>query len=293
MKTHVLIVPVLMALCIFAACSKTDSGSPDTGTKIDSSKCLLTSVDYKSEAEMPYYRDPFTLSYDSLRRLTGMINRGFTSKYSYEPGKMVQRVFLGNNTVDSNLVERLIYVLDQNNRVLHYSRAYYNKPDSEDDYNGKDSISYVYDAEGYLTNLKYYVDGRLLSAETIYTYQNGNLTQRRDIRYEYYKTPAVVIGDDLYKFTYDNSDWYPEAAYLYELELGNNATIITGKPNKNNVTGITCKVYNFYNPEPFAYTSIQYAYTTYGKKLIKADMTATTTKGTTIKTPITFGYLCK
>jgi hypothetical protein len=124
----------------------------------------------------------------------------------------------------------------------------------------------------------------------ILTYQNGNLTQRRTIHYDPYTTPAVLIGTDSLTFIYDNTSWHPEAAYLYE--VGNTGDIKTGKPNKNNVIGIQCKMFNSSYPEVNAYTAIQYVYTTKGPKIMNVDMTGTTTKGFTIKTPIVFGYKC-
>jgi hypothetical protein len=94
---------------------------------------------------------------------------------------------------------------------------------------------------------------------------------------------------DTIKYTYDNTAWFSEAAYLYEIDPLNN--LRTGKPNKNNVVGIQCKMYqsgSFITD----YKSIQYAYTVKGSKPEKVTMTATTTKDVTVNSTISFGYNC-
>ncbi len=290
MKTKWMAVSIFAALCALAACSKKDSPNNDVKPPaVDSSKCLLTKVNYVSQPNMAYTRDPFTLTYDNSKRIVSKVGRSFTVLYSYESGKIIERSYAGS-VADSNLSNRYIYILDNNSRIVYHINYYYVKPKSEDDYLFKDSTDYQYDTEGYLLSLKLY-SSNLLVEESKFIYQNGNLAQREKTYYQFGANPAVKRGADTLTYTYDSKPWYPESAYLYEVQ--DFMDIKTGKPNKNNVTGIQCKMYDPSGTNLIPhYTSIQYVYLTYGPKISRVDMTATTTKDQTINTYIGFEYKC-
>lgn len=273
--------------------SSSDSGAQtDTskGPKTDSSKCLLSAVNYVSQTNMPYYKDPFTLTYDSLNRVTGRVAPGMFYQYSYETGKITQRIYI-NSVADINLIGRVVYTLDKNSRVISHTYAHYNRPTSESNYTRQDRIDYEYDVDGYLTGLKWYAYSYSLWNESRFTYQNGNLTQRENIWYDFTSGPtSVKAGADTITYTYDNSTWFPEAIHLYE--MGNYYDVTTFKPNKNNVTGIQCKIYDGSGLNKDYYKTIQYSYSKKGPKLEKVTIAATTAKNYNINTSIGFGYKC-
>ncbi|MBO9199394.1 MULTISPECIES: hypothetical protein [Niastella] len=287
------IMPVSVALCIIISCSKKDSSGGDPtppGPKIDSSKCLLTEVNYETLKNAPYYNDNFTITYDSLKRVIRKEAMYSFILYSYEPGKVTLRSYI-NKVADSNLASRAIYTLDNNGRITDHENFLYKPPTkSENDFWRQDKTLYEYNGDGYLTGLKTYAFGKTLSEETKLTYQNGNLTQRENIHYEYSIPPYAKLSADTINFTYDNTPWYPEASYLYE--INDYRPFKTDKPNKNNVTGVQSKVYGYYGTNLNWYKSIQYVYSAKGPRLEKATMTATTTNGQSIITSISFGFKC-
>lgn len=212
-----------------------------------------------------------------------------TNKYVYEPGKITKRSYV-NNTMDSNLVNLAVYTLNSNNQVVSHTEAYYIKPKSESDFYRKDRTDYEYDADGYLTGTKWYAFGTNIYMDTKYTHQNGNKVQRVNALYDYALNPGKKTGADTISYTYDNTAWIPEAAYLYEIT--DYKEIPAGKPNKNNVTGIQVNMNYGNNPDANAYKTMQYIYTMKGSKLEKVLLAATTTKGNSISSTIRFGYKC-
>jgi len=284
------------ALCIFAACSKKNSDvlapevDPPVPVKVDSSKCLLTGVNYVRDDNQPYFRDPFSLTYDSLRRIVQRQDYSFFNLYRYEPGQVIQRSYV-NTIADSNLIQRRIYVIGNDSNIVSYKEVYYNKPKSEDDYWAGDSVIFSYNADGYLVNEKVYGASTFLSQESIFTYQDGNLKQRENIYYQPYSNPVVKRGADTLTYTYDNKSLYPEAAaYLYE--VGDIIDLKTGKSNKNNVTEVKLQKYSVAAYGTHEYSTIQYTYVPAGQKLERVNMKATTTKGLNVDTYIGFSYKC-
>lgn len=297
MRHKCIVMPLLAAFCILAACTRKapgEDGNPVPPVKTDSSKCLLTNVNYPSGVNMPYDRDPVIFTYDSLRQILSSrsANGGFFTQYSYEQDRIILHSYINSTSaIDSNLVDIRIYRLDNNNRVVNSSRRWYIKPDSEDDYLGRDSIDYQYDAEGFLTNERMYSSGNRLNEEYKYIYQNGNMLQKEHIYYNFVGEPGVKRGADTLTYTYDNTTWYSEAAYLYE--LSGNMDIRFGKPNKNNVIGIQCKMHDFSGTNSNnLFETIGYTYTEKGGRLVKVTMHATTNKGFDINSNIDFGYKC-
>jgi len=294
MKSKWIIMPAFAALCIFAACSEknTDVAPPgtdpiDTPVTIDSSKCLLTGVNYQDNKNMPYFRSSFTLAYDSAGRIKERQVSGVYNRYSYESGKVTLHTYI-NSVADSNLVQINVYILDNNNNIVYNTEAYYNKPKSESDYTRKDSTSFIYNGEGYLTGQKSYAFGSYLMEESNYIYQDGNMVKRERTQYEFYISPVVKRGTDTLSYTYDKTPCYPEAAYL--CEVGDFRDIRTGKLNKNNVTGINLR---FYNTAVNQYSTIQYTYQANGPKVKTVMMSATTTQGLDVNAAIDFTYKCK
>ena len=123
--------------------------------------------------------------------------------------------------------------------------------------------------------------------ESKFTYQAGNLVQKENIHYSLASSPSVKMGADTITYTYDNIPWFPEAAYLYEV-----TDVKTGKPNKNNVTGIQLKVFDGTNGIRDYYKSIQYTYAVKGKRLEKVTLIGSTLKGASINSIIGFTYKC-
>lgn len=289
MKNKWILVPVLSALSIFAACSKSDPSEDPTPQPpvpgVDSSKCKLSNVEYPYDTNLPYSKSSFYIYYDSLNRISQSSNGGTFNMYTYETGKITQRSYI-NTIADSNLSSRHIYTMDNNQRIVSKAIRYYIKPKSENDYNYHDRVDYEYDAEGYLTNVKTYASGTVLTNESKFSYLDGNLARRENISYSF--SPAVK---DTFTYTYNNMPWVAEAAYLYE--MGEYSHIPLGKPNKNNVTGIQCNMYQFKNSSQYTFKSIQYFYSMKGPKLEKVYMTATSTKGIPINTSVNFNYNCR
>ena len=293
MKSKWIIVLVFSALCIFVACSKNSSSDDSTpplppGPVVDSSKCKLSEVTNPMDITMPYFRSNFFLLYDSLKRITFRGAGGELNVYTYEPGKITQRIYY-NSVADSNLGYRIIYTLGINDRVVSHTQFAYFRPKSESDYISYNRMDYEYNGEGYLTGLKLYTSGTTLSKESKFTYQDGNLAQRENTYYNF-TTPVTKAGGDTLTYTYDNTPWIPEAAYLFE--VGEYGDVRAGKPNKNNVTGIQCKIYEGNNPNRNSFKSIQYSYSLKGPKLERVNMIATTTKGATINNGFGFKYVC-
>jgi len=291
MKSKWPLVSMFVALCILViSCSKKDA--PDDDVKhpvIDSSKCLLTKVNYVPQPGMPYTYDPISLTYDNMKRIASRITYGFVFQYSYQPDKIIERKYLGT-VADSNLANNTVYILDNNSRVVYHMSYTYDKPISDDDYIYKDSTTYQYNSEGYLTGKKLYSHS-LLVQESKFTYLNGNLAQREKVYYEASRDAPIKRGADTLTYTYDNQPFYPESAYLYEVQDLPNIRI--GTPNKNNVIGIQCKMYDPSGTNLLPhYTNIQYAYVTTGPKLVRVNMTATTTKDP-INTYVGFEYWCE
>lgn len=296
MKSKWIISSMFAALCIFDACSKTNSPDvlpPDTDppTEVDTPKCLLSEVNYQYQPNMPYFRDPLTLTYDSLHRITKRQSINTYILYSYENGKVIRRMYT-NSIAEANLTERYIYTLDNNDRIMFHTRNEYSSDHtSEEDYIRRDSTDYQYDAEGHLIGQKWYELGMFLTKEMKSTYQNGNMIRQENIYYEYASDPLVRKGADTLTYTYDNAAWFPEAYYLYE--VGDPVRDIrTGKPNVNNVTSIQCKMFKDTTIYYDFYKSIEYKYAVKDQKLEKVTMTATTTNGYNINTTFGFGYKC-
>lgn len=289
MKNHFSVVALFAAVCIFTACSKSSSDDNTGGPLVDSSKCLLANVSYESKPDMPYYHDPVTIYYDSLKRISSRVFSSAYDKYTYEPGKITKRSYI-NNTADSNLVNIVVYTLNSNNQVVSHTNAFYLKPKSESDFWRKDRMDYEYDADGYLTGTKLYAAGTYIYRDDKYTYQNGNLVQRINTLYGWPINPGVKLGADTLTYTYDNTNWLPEAAYL--LEVSDFKDIVTGKPNKNNITGIQCKMYDPSTIGLNMYKTIQYTYLMKGPRTEKVLVAATTTKGYSISSTISFLYKC-
>lgn len=286
MKTIRLLVPVLAILCIISACSKKKDDTPTTPAEPDYSQCLLSSVQYNSQTGMPYYNDPFYLEYDNLKRVKQRKSAGFISLYSYETGKIIQTAYI-NSVVDSNLAARYVYTLDNNDRIISSIYYSYYKAKSIADSVVQAKTAYEYNSDGYLTFQKTLAYGTKLHEERKFTYQGGNLVQRENTHYDLYTNPGAKLGTDTIAYTYDDTPWFPEAVYLYEV-----TDVKTGKPNKNNVTGIQLKKYRGPTAVYDEYKSIQYTYAVRGKRLEKVTMTASTLKNVTINTTFGFTYNC-
>ena len=297
MKSKWIVMPIFAALCTFVACSKKDSPADPNpnpgGPGIDSSKCLLSEVKYDNlPMNAPYFVDNISFTYDSLKRITSRnVIHGYLL-YSYEPGKVTTRGYI-NSIADSNLTNRIVYSLDNNGRIVSHINYTYFRPKSEADIYGRIRMAYEYNTEGYLTGLKeydVYTTDEILSQDFKFTYQNGNMVQKEVAHYDKNFANNVKKGTDTISYTYDNTTWFPEAAYLYE--INDYRPFKTDKANKNNVTSIQLKLYDQTGGNLNLYKTIQYVYSVKGPKLEKATMTATTTKGITINSTIGFGYKC-
>ncbi|WP_343674511.1 hypothetical protein [Chitinophaga sp.] len=292
MKQNCIVATLLAAFCLLAACSK-KSTDEQIKNSTDSSDCVLANVSFTYDNNLPYYSDPFAVTYDSLGRITTRQSYGsFLAVYNYETDKIVERVYINSTVpVDSLMVEKDVYVKDANNRITISSQAWYNKPKSEDDYSRKDSSVYQYDAGGYLTSKKIFAFGKYLSEEFNYTYADSNCLTKEHIYYDYWTSKDIVRrGADSIKYTYDKTAWYPETAYLYEVSNGGDLRI--GKPNKNNVVLIALKMFDGSGTNSQnLFTSIAYTYNS-GAKPVKVKVKALTTKGYQTNTEVNFGYKC-
>lgn len=293
MKSKLSVLSVFAALCIVISCSKKGSDDPETpgGPKIDSSKCLLTEVKYETlPMNAPYFVDNISFTYDSLNRVKQRTSPSSYILYSYEPAKVTLRYYI-NHIADSNLTNRIVYTLDNNGRIASHINYIYFYPKNENDIYGRNRMEYTYNTEGYLTGLKeyaVYTTDEILSQDSKFTYQNGNLVLKEVAHYDMNFANNTKLGTDSTTYTYDNTTWSPEAAYLYE--INDYRPFKTDKPNKNNVTDIQCKLYRYGSAQNY-YKTIHYAYSTKGPKLDKATMTAITNVGS-LNSSISFGYKC-
>ncbi|WP_207514747.1 hypothetical protein [Longitalea luteola] len=295
-KKFPLLLPMLAALCFASACSKSSSNDtnntppPDTGTEQepeqDYSNCLLSEVNYGSQLNSPFHSYPFTLAYDSLKRVSQLSGAGEFNVYNYETGKIIKTTYI-NSIALINMVARYVYTLDNNGRIVSNTTASYNRPASIDAYTRQDKTMYEYNSDGYLIGEKIFAYGSDLMQERKFTYQAGNLVQRENIHYALLYTPGVKIGADTITYTYDNAPLFPEAVYLHEV-----TDVKTGKPNKNNVTAIQLKMFDGTGGIRDYYRSIQYTYAVRGKRLDKVTMAASTVKGISINDTISFKYKC-
>jgi len=291
MKSNFTVVSVFAALCILTSCSKSSSDDNPTpsGPVIDSSTCVLSDVAYDSKANMPYYSDPLSITFDSLKRVASISYYSAFNKYFYEPGKITRRSYI-NSIVDSNLINVSVFTLNNNNQVVSQTEAFYMKPKSETDFRRQDKIEYEYDAEGYLIYTRMYAFGTKIYKEVKYTYQNGNMVQRENFHYDYLMNPGTKLGGDTITYTYDNTPWMPEAVFLYE--VSDSKDIIIGKPNKNNITGIQLKMYDQSTTGINFYKTINYTYYKKGSKVERVGVSATTTKGYVLDYNISFKHKC-
>lgn len=294
MKSKWIVWTVFPALSILFSCSKNSSDSgdpvdPDPGPKVDSSKCLLTGVHYLNEPlGIPYLQQTTYFYYDSLKRVT-MRTGDQTDLYTYEPGKVTVRSYI-NSVVDSNLSQKYIYTLDYNGRVVTETIYSYFYPKSENDIRSQYKKGYEYNADGYLTSKKKYAPNQNLDEETKYFYQNGNLLKREIDHYDLSKNPSVKKGTDTITYTYDNTSYYPEAYYLYE--INEQSFIQINRYNKNNIIAVQSK---YYQPRSTwgEFATIQYTYYAKGPRLEKVDLTATSTTNFNFNSTITFDFNCR
>ena len=303
MKTGPLLVPVLIALCIISACTKnTRSVTPDpppvvTQPEPDYSQCLLSGVNYAQVQGQPLIMDPFTLEYDSLKRLTAQSSHSFFSKFSYDTRKIIQTTWL-NYIYDSTKHARYVYTFDNNGRLLYNTYTMFYMSNANDNWS-IDSTGYEYDADGYLTLLntyniyqKFALPYTKIKQERKFFYQGGNMVRRENVYYDVLGNPttSIRLGGDTITYTYDTTSWFPEARYLYYIREV--FAFTAGKPNKNNVSGMELKLYDLTHVASDLYKSIQYTYAVKGKRLEKVTMTASTVKGNTVNTSIGFAYKC-
>lgn len=301
MKKSPIVATLLAAFCLIAACTKKSDDANgeviiDPPTYGDSSSCMLTNVTFTFDEHLPYFTDPVNLTYDAQGRITARVGYNLLTTYTYEPGQIVRRAYVNTTVaVDSLLVDKMVYTLDANNRVAASNEAWYLFPESENDYSRKDSTINTYDEAGYLLRQKILAYGTNLSEELIFTYTDSNLVQKEHIYYNYWSTgQSVKYGADTIKFTYNNTAWYPEARYLYEVGPGGyGGEIQLGRNNKNNVALIQLKKYDASdNQSANNFKTIAYTYYPTGTKPVKVAVKSTNTKGDEMNTAINFTYKC-
>jgi len=278
---------LFIALSLSTACSKKGASGDSSNNPVDAtdySGCLLSNINHAVKTGLPYYRSDMIFQYDSLKRITQTNAEGVFWAYNYTPGKTIIYQYL-NSVTSANLIGRLVYTLDNNGRIAtHYSPL----NNMNDDFiYGQGRLENEYNTDGYLVGQKSYASGTTLNREAKFTYQNGNLTQRINTYYDAYINIGKIQGADTIDYTYDNTNWFPEAIYLNEI-----TDVEGGKPNKNNVTSIKLKPYYPGGAADY-YTSIQYTYFVKGKRLEKVALTGNSLKGlTNVKDTITFRYKC-
>jgi hypothetical protein len=243
MKISRILLPLVpVVACIMSACEKSDPPP-------DYSSFLLSKVQYSAgKNRMPYRYGNVTIEYDNLKRLKRKTYEfGSYTDYSYEQNKIIEQ---------SSYVNRKVYTINNNGRIV-----------SHIEYPSMDSTFYEYDVEGYLINKRVY---RYIYAMGIwqdfrYTYQGGNLIQRVDLYYG--GVSPNYYGADTLTYSYDNSAWFPQASNLYQV-----TDVLTGKPNRNNITDIRLKKFENSFNDLLGFGSIHYTYTVRRNRLETVTM---------------------
>lgn len=251
-----LLATVAAGIC---ACNKKGNESEP-----DYSNYNLSLINYRAGSHS--YPHERSFEYDKLNRLTKVNDEFSYYTLSYRKNSITR--FNGDS---------IVYKTDDNGRII-----------SDIQYTRKDSTHYEYDGEGYLINKGVYRDynGYKIWQDLKYTYQNGNMVMAVT---SYYDLRTIYTGADTLTFSYNSSLWYPEAVYLSLVP-----DLLTGKPNKNNVSDIYVKTYalspniSFYN-----YDEIHYTYTEIGKRLGKVSMNYTLNWGNNMRDTIDIDFSYK
>jgi hypothetical protein len=269
MKTNRLSLSILAAAaCIISACSEKDTPEPDY------SNCLFAGYSCRPEGNtIPIQLIGFKLEYDDQKRIKQQDFEIASTEYSYGKNKIIETF---NNYTGSITYEN-VYTTDDNGRFI-----------SHIEFPLRDSVAYEYDHEGYLIRqTKYAIAfGMQSSEEKKYTWQGGNMVQRID---SYYDASGIISELNTLNYTYDNTPWFPETKYLSQ-----STNVLTGKPNRNNITDIQMKTLNgslIFN-QTNIFKSVHYTYLVKGNRLNKITMDATPFTYPVSRYTFTLTYLC-
>jgi hypothetical protein len=236
----------------------------------DYSNYLLSKIQYgKGKSTTPTQT---MFEYDSLNRPIRRTYEtiGFSGStyiaFSYQKNTITREYYYNHYQV---------YKTDNNGRIVSDIR-----------YPEMDSTYYEYDSEGYLVNkrLYRYIYGFQIWQDSKYTYQNGNLVMEINA---FYDAPGTQFkGADTLTYLYDNTAWYPEAIYLSHVP-----DVLTGKPNRNNITDIHVNASIISHNLPYYYDDVHYTYAEKGNRLGRVTMDFTDNRGVTRDTiGIDFNY---
>ncbi|HEX6426229.1 MAG TPA: hypothetical protein VF008_01035 [Niastella sp.] len=244
MKINRTLLFLFAAIFTISACKKEHDA--------DYSNYLLSTIKFERGAQ----RTPtqLTFEYDSLNRLIRRtheltdFNTGSTyTAFSYQKNSITEEYYYSNYRV---------YKTDDNGRVISDIR-----------YPEMDSTHYEYDGEGYLINKSLYrkIYGFQIWQDSKYTYQNGNMVMAVTA---YYDAPGTrFTGADTMTFSYDNTTWYPEAKNLEYVP-----NVLTGRPNRNNISDIHLNPYLLSYNLLTDYRDIHFTYTEQANRLGKVFM---------------------
>ncbi len=191
-------------------------------------------------------------------------------------------------TFDSLLIQ-----LDNTGNALHSRHVTYSKSVSSEDpprRSQNDSIHFTYDGAGYLIKMESFsVTGGTSPRYTEeYTIVNGNRTGIKVTQ-----TSTGIVHE--YSYTYDNTDYNPVGRYNYEMPFNTHSQTLAscimvanlvyfsdylGKPNKNNILGLTISKTVKNVTTEYASIAYQYTFDEETGLLIQTTITGTVNEGT-------------